>query len=168
MASAEEIKARIGSIRQTKKVTDAMYMISSVKMRRAKREVISTEPYFNALKEQISDLFLYIPETNNRYFRVLLPEGQTFRRRGLLLVTSDKGLAGSYNQTAIRAAEDYVALHPDASSLLSANAEDTIALTTAYALLRISTTQRHSRQFGKHVIYVMICWNITTIISWMK
>ena len=41
MASAEEIKARIGSIRQTKKVTDAMYMISSVKMRRAKREVIS-------------------------------------------------------------------------------------------------------------------------------
>ena len=84
MASAEEIKARIGSIRQTKKVTDAMYMISSVKMRRAKREVISTEPYFNALKEQISDLFLYIPETNNRYFRVLLPEGQTFRRRGLL------------------------------------------------------------------------------------
>lgn len=91
-----------------------MYMISSVKMRRAKREVISTEPYFNALKEQISDLFLYIPETNNRYFRVLLPEGQTFRRRGLLLVTSDKGLAGSYNQTAIRAAEDYVALHPDA------------------------------------------------------
>ena len=102
MASAEEIKARIGSIRQTKKVTDAMYMISSVKMRRAKREVISTEPYFNALKEQISDLFLYIPETNNRYFRVLLPEGQTFRRRGLLLVTSDKGLAGSYNQTAIR------------------------------------------------------------------
>ena len=62
MASAEEIKARIGSIRQTKKVTDAMYMISSVKMRRAKREVISTEPYFNALKEQISDLFLYIPE----------------------------------------------------------------------------------------------------------
>ena len=92
MASAEEIKARIGSILQTKKVTDAMYMISSVKMRRAKREVISTEPYFNALKEQISDLFLYIPETNNRYFRVLLPEGQT----------------------AIRAAEDYIALHPDA------------------------------------------------------
>ena len=44
----------------------------------------------------------------------MLPEGQTFRRRGLLLVTSDKGLAGSYNQTAIRAAEDYVALHPDA------------------------------------------------------
>lgn len=44
MASAEEIKARIGSIRQTKKVTDAMYMISSVKMRRAKREVTAPNP----------------------------------------------------------------------------------------------------------------------------
>ena len=167
MASAEEIKARIGSIRQTKKVTDAMYMISSVKMRRAKREVISTEPYFNALKEQISDLFLYIPETNNRYFRVLLPEGQTFRRRGLLLVTSDKGLAGSYNQTAMppKIMLRFIRMQ---SSLLSANAEDTIALTTAYALLRISTTQRHSRQFGKHATYVTICWNIITIIFWMK
>ena len=145
-----------------------MYMISSVKMRRAKREVISTEPYFNALKEQISDLFLYIPETNNRYFRVLLPEGQTFRRRGLLLVTSDKGLAGSYNQPQFVPPKIMLRFIRMQSSLLSANAEDTIALTTAYALLRISTTQRHSRQFGKHVIYVMICWNITTIISWMK
>lgn len=83
MASAEEIKARIGSIRQTKKVTDAMYMISSVKMRRAKREVISTEPYFNALKEQISDLFLYIPETNNRYFRVLPSRRTDFSPQGI-------------------------------------------------------------------------------------
>ena len=44
MASAGEIKIRIGSIRQTKKVTDAMYMISSVNMRRARREVASTAP----------------------------------------------------------------------------------------------------------------------------
>ena len=159
MASAEEIKARIGSIRQTKKVTDAMYMISSVKMRRAKREVISTEPYFNALKEQISDLFLYIPETNNRYFRVLLPEGQTFRRRGLRAVIIKPQFVPP--KIMLR----FIRMQ---SSLLSANAEDTIALTTAYALLRISTTQRHSRQFGKHATYVTICWNIITIIFWMK
>ena len=74
MASAGEIKIRIGSIRQTKKVTDAMYMISSVKMRRARREVASTEPYFSALKEQIRELFQYIPDTDNRYFRAPLPQ----------------------------------------------------------------------------------------------
>ncbi len=113
MASAGEIKIRIGSIRQTKKVTDAMYMISSVKMRRAKREVESTRPYFRALKEQIGELFLYIPETDNRYFRLPLPEGQIHRRRGILLVTSDKGLAGAYNQTAIKEAEAYMRRHPE-------------------------------------------------------
>ena len=60
-----------------------MYMISSVKMRRAKREVISTEPYFKALKEQISDLFLYIPETNNRYFRVFASRRTDFSPQGI-------------------------------------------------------------------------------------
>ena len=113
MASAGEIKIRIGSIRQTKKVTDAMYMISSVKMRRARREVASTEPYFSALKEQIRELFQYIPDTNNRYFRAPLPQGRRNRRRGILLVTSDKGLAGSYNQTTIREAEAYMHRNPE-------------------------------------------------------
>ena len=113
MASAGEIKIRIGSIRQTKKVTDAMYMISSVKMRRARREVASTEPYFSALKEQIRELFQYIPDTDNRYFRAPLPQGRRNRRRGILLVTSDKGLAGSYNQTTIREAEAYMHRNPE-------------------------------------------------------
>ncbi|MDD6251636.1 MAG: F0F1 ATP synthase subunit gamma, partial [Oscillospiraceae bacterium] len=61
MASTGELKARMESIAETKKVTDAMYMISSVKMRKAKQEVENTEPYFKALKEQISDLLTYIP-----------------------------------------------------------------------------------------------------------
>lgn len=76
MASTGELKARMESIAETKKVTDAMYMISSVKMRKAKQEVENTEPYFKALEEQISDLLTYIPETKNRYFHVPMPEGK--------------------------------------------------------------------------------------------
>lgn len=114
MPSAGEIKLRIASIQQTKKVTDAMYMIASVKMRRAKREVLDTKPYFTALREEIKDLFRYIPETDDRYFRVKIPEGQPYRRRGLLLVTSDKGLAGGYNQSLLKEAERFHAAHPDA------------------------------------------------------
>ncbi|MGN0453220.1 MAG: ATP synthase F1 subunit gamma [Ruminococcus sp.] len=113
MASAGEIKARMQSIAETKKVTDAMYMISSVKMGRAKREVQNTEPYFSALKEQIADLFKYIPETENRYFHAPLPDGKEHLRHGILLVTSDKGLAGNYNHTAIKVAETYMARHPE-------------------------------------------------------
>ncbi len=113
MASTGEIKARMESIAETKKVTDAMYMISSVKMRKAKKEVENTEPYFEALKEQISILLNYIPETKSRYFHVSIPEGKVHGNHGILLVTSDKGLAGPYNHTAIKVAEEYMGRHPE-------------------------------------------------------
>lgn len=112
MASASEIKARIDSIAETKKVTDAMYMISSVKVRRARAEVEKTAPYFRALKEQISDLFRYIPKTSNRYFAVPPPDEGDHMTHGILLVTSDKGLAGEYNQTAVKVAVEYMKRHP--------------------------------------------------------
>ena len=112
MANAGEIKQRMSSIAETKKVTDAMYMISSVKLRRAKREVQSTEPYFRALKEEISELFLYIPTTDSRYFHVPTPAPGAHMKHGILLVTADKGLAGSYSLTAIHVAEAYMRRHP--------------------------------------------------------
>ncbi len=112
MASAAEIKLRMQSIKETKKVTDAMYMISSVKMKRAKREVQNTEPYFAALSEKIRELLRYIPNTENRYFHTELG-GREHARHGVLLITSDKGLAGSYNQSAIEVAEAFLARHPE-------------------------------------------------------
>lgn len=111
MPGISELNSRMQSIAETKKVTDAMYMISSVKMRKAKREHQNSEKYFNVLEEQISDLLKYIPETNNRYFHAPFPEGSLHGRHGILLVTSDKGLAGEYNNTAIKIAEEYMSRH---------------------------------------------------------
>ena len=113
MPSTGEIKARMVSIAETKKVTDAMYMISSVKMRKAKREHQNSEKYFLALEERIADLLKYIEDTENRYFHISLPTGRQHFCHGILLVTSDKGLAGAYNQTAIKLAEAYIARHPE-------------------------------------------------------
>ena len=112
MASASELKGRMQSVRETKKVTDAMYMISSVKMRRAQREVANTEPYFTALAQQIGELLRYMPEIKNRHFHTDL-NGRLHARHGIMLITSDKGLAGSYNQTAIKVAEEYMERHPE-------------------------------------------------------
>ncbi len=112
MPNAGELKGRMQSVRETKKVTDAMYMISSVKMRRAQRGVANTEPYFTALTEQIGELLRYMPEIRNRHFHTEL-DGRVHARHGILLITSDKGLAGSYNQSAIRVAEEYMARHPE-------------------------------------------------------
>ncbi|MBE6997417.1 MAG: ATP synthase F1 subunit gamma [Ruminococcaceae bacterium] len=103
MSTAAEIRSRINSINETKKVTDAMYMISSVKMRRARRELESTAPYFKALRQELGELLHYLPENNSPFFR--LPSDEHPFGRAMLLITSDKGLAGSYNQTAIRACE---------------------------------------------------------------
>ena len=111
MSGAAEIKTRIASIAETRKVTDAMYMISSVKMRKAKRERESTEPYFNALRLEIGELLHYIPENANRYFQNLDPDG--IQGRALLLITSDKGLSGNYNHAAIKAAQERIEEYPD-------------------------------------------------------
>ena len=112
MASAAEIKTRINSIAETRKVTDAMYMISSVKMRKARREIESTRPYFDALRAEIGEMLHYIPENDDRYFVINDPDG--IQGRALLLITSDRGLNGNYNQLAIRTALEYTERHPDA------------------------------------------------------
>ena len=104
MPTSAEIRSRINSISETKKVTDAMYMISSVKMRRARKELENTAPYFRALRQELGELLHYLPENKSPFFR--LPDSARPFGRAMLLITSDKGLAGSYNQTAIRAAEE--------------------------------------------------------------
>ena len=112
MASAAEIKARISGVRDTKKITDAMYMISSSKMRRALSDLERTTPYFDALAEKIGELFHYIPETKNRYFKVIKPDDVPHMNHGVLLITSNKGLAGAYNAEALKLCEEYMRRHP--------------------------------------------------------
>lgn len=112
MASVSEVKARISGITDTKKITDAMYMISSAKMKRAIKGLEQTTPYFESLAEKMGELFKRIPHTGSRYFKVTLPEEIQHSNHGILLITSDKGLAGAYNEEAIRICEEYMARHP--------------------------------------------------------
>ena len=53
MASTSEIRRRIGSVRQTQKITHAMYLISQAKLRKAKADLSNTRPYFDALQTEI-------------------------------------------------------------------------------------------------------------------
>ena len=61
MPSAKEIKSRIASIKDTQKITNAMYLISSTKLRKAKNELNRTRPYFDALKGEIKRIFRTVP-----------------------------------------------------------------------------------------------------------
>ena len=68
MASAKEIQNRIRSIQDTMKITRAMYMMSSMKLRKAKQQLEDTEPYFFGLQEQISSILYHFPDMEHIYF----------------------------------------------------------------------------------------------------
>lgn len=113
MASASEIRERINGISETKKITDAMYTLSSSKMRKALAELEKTLPYFNTLTETIDTFCHHLSHLNNRYIQFSEEDDKPHKSRGILLITSDKGLVGSYNKTAIRACEAYMDRHPN-------------------------------------------------------
>ena len=94
MAGLREIQSRIKSIQDTRKITNAMYMISSTKMKKAKQALEATEPYFYTLQSTIARILRHLPEMEHMYFEK--PEVKR-TRIGLLVITGDKGLAGAYN-----------------------------------------------------------------------
>ena len=64
MATTKEIKNRIKSVRDTQKITNAMYLISSTKVTKAKKELEQTRPYFDMLKEQFKMTFRFFTLNN--------------------------------------------------------------------------------------------------------
>jgi len=113
MAGTREIKDRIIGVQDTKKITNAMYLISSTKMRKAKEELDKTRPYFEALRSEMKRVFRSVEAAESRYFYKDGAGRSSEGRWGCLVITADKGLAGSYNHNALRAAEALMERHPD-------------------------------------------------------
>ena len=113
MAGTKEIKTHMDSVLETRKITNAMYLIAATKLRRARQELDNTRPYFEALRGEIKRIFRTANGVDSRYF--FSPGGATVEEGtyGCLVITADKGLAGSYNQNAIRQALKLLEEHPD-------------------------------------------------------
>ena len=112
MASTREIKDRIESVRQTQKITSAMYLISSTKLRRAREDLEHTRPYFTALQAEIKRIFRTSSDIHSRYF---YPPNEDDIKGGpyaCLVITADKGLAGAYNLNAVKETMAVLADHP--------------------------------------------------------
>ena len=112
MPSAREIRVRMNSIQQTRKITNAMYLISSAKLRKAKQEWDRTRPYFQALKAEVKRIFRTSGHVQSRYLypdEGELPPDGTY---GFLVITADKGLAGAYNQNVLKEAHRLMQEHP--------------------------------------------------------
>lgn len=108
MANTKEIQMRMKSIQDTMKITNAMYMISSSKMKRAKQILSDTEPYFYGLQLSLARILRHLPENEkeNRYLDNRSHIAPEDRKIGLIVVTADKGLSGSYNHNVIKMAEE--------------------------------------------------------------
>jgi F-type H+-transporting ATPase subunit gamma len=100
MASQKDIKSRIGSVKNIQKITRAMEMVSAARLRRAEQRIEELRPY----AERIRRMTRRASEAAERIPNLpVLEEREEIKRVGLLLITSDRGLAGAFNSQINRA-----------------------------------------------------------------
>jgi F-type H+-transporting ATPase subunit gamma len=102
MAKPLELKRRIRSVQNTRKITKTMELVSTSKLKRAQDRVVGARPYAQALAEVIGDL--YSPELAERFPLLRQPGKRGVRRVALLVITSNRGLCGAFNANLIREA----------------------------------------------------------------
>lgn len=113
MSGISEIKTRMKSVQDTKKITNAMYLISSTKMKKAKAGLDKSMPHFNAIRNEIKRIFRTAKNIESKYF---YPEDMSEFKNGtygILVITADKGLAGAYNLNVIKETEKLLNDHDD-------------------------------------------------------
>src|SRR5436190_527683 len=98
------LRRRIRSTRSTKKITKAMELVATSRIAKAQARVDASRPY----AEAITDVLTALASSANVDHPLLVPR-ERVRRAGVLVVTSDRGLAGAYNANVIRTAEQLIA-----------------------------------------------------------
>ena len=111
MANIREIRDRMNSIQDTMKITNAMYMISSTKLRRARKNLEETEEYFFTLQDMMDHIMRNMAEAKSEYFDLRPEKKEEEHVRGIIVVTADKGLAGAYNHNVLKLAQEQIAEH---------------------------------------------------------
>jgi F-type H+-transporting ATPase subunit gamma len=105
VAKGRELRGRIKSIENTRRITRTMEMVAASKLKRAQDRVVAARPYAGALREVIADL--YSPELAARF--PLLRQPTDVKRVAVLLLTSNRGLAGGFNANLTREARNLIA-----------------------------------------------------------
>lgn len=100
MSSAQDLRKRIKSVKNTQQITKAMKMVASARLRRAQTKAKSTEPYAEKLGAIMSNVASGI--AGNSLSRYPLMAERTVNRTGYLLIGADKGLAGAYTSNLIK------------------------------------------------------------------
>jgi len=105
MPNMRDIRIRMKSIGQTLQITSAMKLISTAKLRRARVQLMQTEPYFDKVREVMREIIRHSDDVREEFFHIHKLKGKK-PKRAFLVITSDKGLAGGFNHNIINLAED--------------------------------------------------------------
>ncbi|HEY8832085.1 MAG TPA: ATP synthase F1 subunit gamma [Gemmatimonadaceae bacterium] len=105
MAKGRELKGRIKSVENTRKITRTMEMVATSKMKRAQDRVVAARPFANSLTEVIANL--YTPELAERF--PLLRQPAEVRKAAVIVLTSNRGLAGAFNANLLKEARALLA-----------------------------------------------------------
>ena len=100
MASSKEIRTKIKSVQNTRKITKAMEMVAASKMRKAQERMRTARPY----GEKIRNVAAHISHANPEYRHPFLVARDTVKRIGMIVITTDKGLCGGLNTNVLRLA----------------------------------------------------------------
>lgn len=103
MATLKELKIRITGVKNTQKITKAMKMVSSAKLRRAQERIIATRPYARKISQLLADLVSAAGEGVDD-----LLESREVKTKCVVVVSADRGLAGSFNTNIIRTGNNYI------------------------------------------------------------
>jgi F-type H+-transporting ATPase subunit gamma len=105
MAKGRELKGRIKSVENTRKITRTMEMVATSKMKRAQDRVVAARPFANSLSEVIANL--YTPELAEHF--PLLRQPATINKAAVIVLTSNRGLAGAFNANLLKEARAHLA-----------------------------------------------------------
>lgn len=106
MVAIKEVRNHIKSVQETLKITNAMYLIASSSLRKAKKQLDETRPYFSKISSTIADILYHSPKVEHTYFDQRPQLGPEKRQVGYIVITGDKGLAGAYNHNVLKLAEE--------------------------------------------------------------
>ncbi|MBM4150786.1 MAG: ATP synthase F1 subunit gamma [Ignavibacteria bacterium] len=105
MATLRDIRNRITAVKNTAKITSAMRMVAAAKLRRAQEAILSTRPYTDKFSEVLSNL---AGSASEDYYHPLLRKPDTFKHIVVIIISSDRGLCGSFNTNVLRLASQYI------------------------------------------------------------
>ncbi len=109
MLSISDIKRRVAGIRQTRQITKAMYLISSVKLRKALNRQEQNATYIQKVRSTIKDILLHMGEADHPFLR----KNHMGERTAFIVIAGDKGLAGAYNHNVLNTAMREIAAVKD-------------------------------------------------------